>query len=78
MEIKEQNVSREQWMLARSLAGAVNACNAPFCVNEDGIEEVNRDQTYVSNVALELSSLCSRMAIEDTMQILDRALSLKK
>jgi hypothetical protein len=26
------SVTREQWMLAHSLAGAINACNAPFCV----------------------------------------------
>lgn len=69
------NVTREQWMLANALAGVVNACNAPFCVGEhEGQEEINRDQNYIDSVALELSRLCSRFAIEDTVQLLEKAL----
>lgn len=68
-------VSREQWMLARSLAGSINACNAPFCVGEgEGQEEINRDPNYIDNVASELARQCSRMAIEDAIQVLEAAL----
>lgn len=69
------NLTREQWMLANALAGAINACNAPFCVGEDEEqEEINRDPNYIDSVASELSRLCSRMAIEDTLQLLEAAL----
>lgn len=69
------NLTREQCILANALAGAINACNAPFCVGErEEREEINRDPDYVENVASELSRLCSRMAIEDAMEILERAL----
>jgi hypothetical protein len=68
-------VTREQWMLAQLLAGAVNACNAPFCVGKgEQKEEVNRDRNYVANVAAELARLCSPMAIEDAVQVLEEAL----
>ena len=69
------SLTREQWMLANALAGIINACNAPFCVGErEEREEINREPDYIDNVASELSRLCSRMAIEDTVQVLERAL----
>jgi hypothetical protein len=69
------NLTREQWILANALAGIVNACNAPFCVGEfEEREEINRDPHYIDNVASELSRLCSRMAIEDTLHLLETAL----
>jgi hypothetical protein len=69
------NLTREQWMLASALAGIVNASNAPFCVGEcEEQEEVDRDPHYIDNVAAELSRRCSRMALEDTVQLLERAL----
>lgn len=70
------NLTREQWMLANALAGIVNACNAPFCTNEhEKREEINRDPHYIDNVAGQLSQRCGRMAIEDTILILERALN---
>lgn len=74
--------TREQWMIATALAGVVNAANAPFCYSEhEAEEEVNRDSDYIDNVATQLSELCGRMALEDTVQLLERAieiLSLRK
>jgi len=62
-------------MLANSLAGAINACNAPFCVRDgEEREEVNRDPHYIENVASEISRLCGQMAIEDAIQVLEAAL----
>jgi hypothetical protein len=70
------NLTREQWMLANSLAGVVNASNAPFCVGEcEQREEINRDPHYIDNVATQLSQLCGRMALEDTVQLLETALA---
>jgi hypothetical protein len=61
-------------MLAQALAGAINAANAPFCCGESELEEeVNRDPSYLENVAIEVSRLCGKMALEDTIQILERA-----
>lgn len=69
------NPTREQWMLAQALAGVIQACNAPFCADPMGEpEEINRDPHYIDNVATRLSELCSRMAIEDAMEVLERAL----
>jgi hypothetical protein len=69
------NPTREQWMLAQALAGVIHACNAPFCYDEIGEpEEINRDPRYIDNVATRLAELCSRMAIEDTMELLEKAL----
>jgi hypothetical protein len=70
------NTTLEQWMLAQSLAGAIRACNAPFCCEDDEEEEVNRDRSYVENVASELAGLCSPMAIEDAIQVLECALRI--
>lgn len=68
-------ISREQWMLATALAGAVNTCNAPFCampITEQ--EAVNRDPGTIDAVAAELARQSSRMAIEDAIDVLEQAL----
>jgi hypothetical protein len=63
-------------MVANALAGVVNAANAPFCVGEsEKREEINLDPHYIDNVARQLSKLCGRMALEDTVQILETAIS---
>lgn len=63
------NLTREQWMLANALAGVVNAVG-----EREEREAINLDSNYVANVASELSRICSRLAIEDTVQILETAL----
>src|SRR5207249_951466 len=67
------DLTREQWMLAQALAGVIQACNAPFCADPLGEEpeEVNRDPLYLDKVATRLSQLCSRMMIEDVIDLLE-------
>lgn len=63
-------ISREQWMLATALAGAVNTCNAPFCAMPITAEEaVNRDPGTIDAVAAELARQSSRMATEDAIPV---------
>lgn len=70
-------LTREQWMLAHSLAGVIQACNAPFCTSEDEKEaETTNNPDYVKNVAKELAGLCSRMMLEDVIAVLEEALKI--
>jgi hypothetical protein len=67
--------TREQWMIAHALAGAVNALNAPFCIGPwETTSEATHDPSYCTNVALELAKLCTPMALEDAIDILNMAI----
>jgi hypothetical protein len=70
-------ITREQWMLAQVLAGAVMACNAPFCADDGEEEAINSDRDYIDNVAAELAERTSIMALEDAISVLEKALELK-
>ena len=69
--------AREKWVLATTMAAAVNACNAPFC-SDDGEKEaaVNDDKDYVKDLAAGIAEKTSIMAIEDAITVLQAALPL--
>lgn len=68
------NVPRECWIIGTALAGAVNACNAPFC--EDNVAE--NTPGYIDNVAGVVASQSGAMAIEDAIQVLEVALKITR
>lgn len=65
---------REQWIIGTAMAGAVNACNAPFC--EDNPAE--NTPGYIDEVAGVIASHSSPMAIEDAIQVLEAALKIAR
>lgn len=67
-------LTREQWMLATTLAAACNACNAPFCSIDGEEEAVNADLDYLDNVAHGVAERTSVMALEDAIDVLTAAL----
>ncbi len=74
----EKNVNgptREQWIIAVTLSGSINATNSLFCSRDGEQEEVNKDPGCIDAIATELTKHSSRMAIEDTITILNAALT---
>lgn len=70
---------REKWMLAQTLIGAIRVCNAPFCSdNITDNAQVDKDPEYVREVAALIASEVSHMMLEDAIQVLETALSLKR
>lgn len=67
-------LNREQWMLAQTMAGAIRACNAPFCADVGNSSAVDRDPNYINYIAEALAELCGPMMIDSTMQVLTQSL----
>jgi len=68
-------LTREQWILGTTMAAAVNALNAPFC--ETDSEPMSADKAYIEEVASQISDQSSKMAIEDAISVLERALEIQ-
>lgn len=66
--------TREQWIIGMALAGAINACNAPFCEENDA----EHTPGYIDNIAKVITQQCGPMAIEDAIQVLEAALKLAR
>jgi hypothetical protein len=72
----QPNLNRERFILATVLSTAVMAVNAAFCVDPETAEKesINADSEYLDKLAGLVAAHTSRMAVEDTIAVLENVL----
>ncbi len=66
----------ELFVLSETLSSAVNVTNTIFCSHNGSKEVVNQDPTFVKRLAEQIAEKSSRMSLDGTISILEKALKL--